>query len=78
MEIFHHAKQKAVINEIDVEQRLHSFPVSFLQNVDWLINPIDLEATKAILSQISDDFLLGKPNSLGVNKTPIESAKPLK
>jgi len=77
-EMFNHAKQKAVINEIDVEHRLHSFPISLLNNVDWLINPIDFDATAANLHQIADDFLLGKPNSLGLDKPPIESALPLK
>lgn len=78
LHIFEHAKQKAVINELDVEQRLISFPVEWLENVNWLNAPMDLESTKKILYQIADDFLLGKPNSLGMNQTPIEMAKPCK
>ena len=78
MDIFNQAKQKAVINELDVEQRLASFPVEWLENVNWLSTPIDFESTKRNLTQIADDFLLGKPNSLGIDKTPIEMAKPSK
>jgi predicted nucleotidyltransferase component of viral defense system len=76
-EIFFHAKQKAVINELDVEQRLISFPVEWLENVNWLNAPLDLKTTRKILNQIADDFFLGKSNSVGLNRTPIENAKPL-
>jgi hypothetical protein len=76
LDIFGHAKQKAVINELDVEQRLSSFPVEWLENVNWLNAPSDIESTRKILRQIADDFLLGKQNSLGKNQTPIEMAKP--
>ena len=75
MDLFHHAKHKAAINEIDVEQRLVSFPVELLVNVNWINKPIDLAHTRHYLNQIADDFFLGKANSLGINKTNIESAK---
>ena len=78
MDLFHHAKHKAAINEIDVEQRLVSFPVELLVNVNWINKPIDLAHTRHCLNQIADDFFLGKTNSLGINKPHIESAKPLK
>lgn len=77
-DIFEHAKQKAVINELDVEQRLDSFPVEWFENVNWLNNTIDFKSSREILSQIADDFLFGKANSLGMNQTPIEMAKPCK
>lgn len=76
MDIFYHAKQKATINELDVEQRLASFPVEWLGNVNWLTTPINLEEYRIILYKIADDFLLGKANSLGENQQPIENAKP--
>jgi predicted nucleotidyltransferase component of viral defense system len=76
MDIFEHAKQKAVINELDVEQRLVSFPVEWFENVNWLSTALDFESLRKILNQIADDFLLGKPNSLGINQMPIEMAKP--
>ena len=77
MDIFYHAKQKAVINELDVAQRLVSFPVKWFENVNWLTTPINLEEYRFILSRIADDFLLGKANSLGENQQPIENAKPI-
>lgn len=77
LDIFSHAKQKAVLNEIDIDQRLNSFPASLLRNADWLLYPVDVHATSAILKQISDDFLLGASNSLGLNKMPIEIAEPV-
>ncbi len=76
LDIFYHAKQKAVINELDVEQRLVSFPIEWLENVKWLNKPIDIKLTRDLLSRIADDFLLGKPNSLGKDQLPIELAKP--
>jgi len=75
-DVFDHAKQKAVINELDVEQRLISFPVEWFENVNWLNTALDFNLYSKILRQIADDFLLGKPNSLGINQTPIEMAKP--
>jgi len=77
MDIFYHAKQKATINELDVEQRLASFPVEWLENVNWLTTPTNVEKYRTILNTIADDFLLGKANSLGENQLPIENAKPI-
>lgn len=76
-EIFYHAKQKAVINELDVEQRLISFPVEWLKTVNWLPTAVDLASTQNLLNQIANDFFLGKENSLGKNQPHIESATPL-
>ena len=74
-EMFKHAKEKAMINEIDVEQRLFTFPVSNLLNVDWLIKPFDIKIFEQQIRKIADDFLLGNNNSLGSNKIRIEDAK---
>ncbi len=76
-DVFYHAKRKAVINELDVEQRLISFPISWFRNVNWLDNPLNFDLTQQKLKQIADDFLLGKPNSLGKDQIPIDEAKPL-
>jgi len=73
-DIFYHAKQKAVINELDVEQRLVAFPVEWLVNVNWLNTPLDINLAQNHLHQIADDFFLGKNNSLGKNKPSIENA----
>lgn len=76
MDVFYHAKQKAVINELDVEQRLALFPIEWLENVNWLASPINLEKYRIALNKIADDFLIGNANSLGENQPPIENAKP--
>jgi predicted nucleotidyltransferase component of viral defense system len=75
IEMFNHAKEKALINEIDVEQRLFSFPVQFLEYVDWLNHPVDKAVFKNNLLKLSDDFILGKDNSLGNKKPCIENAE---
>jgi hypothetical protein len=64
-----------MINEIDVEQRLFTFPVSSLSNADWLIKPIDIGIFEQQIRKIADDFMLGDDNSLGSKKTRIEDAK---
>jgi predicted nucleotidyltransferase component of viral defense system len=74
-EIFFHTKRKAMVNELDVEQRLFSFPVKTLLDVDWLLKPIDIRLFEQNLRKITDDFILGLDNSLGVNKTNIDEAK---
>jgi predicted nucleotidyltransferase component of viral defense system len=74
-EMFKHAKEKAMINEIDVEQRLFTFPLATFSNVDWLHKPLDIRIFEPKLRKVADDFILGKSNSLGKNKTPIEEAK---
>lgn len=76
LDIFEQAKLKAVINELDVEQRFVTFPVEWLENVNWLQAPIDLKLITKMLRQLADDFLLGKTNSLGKGKIPIEIARP--
>lgn len=75
-DIFDHAKRKVVINELDVEQRLSSFPTEWLKNVNWIETTKDHIELGEMLHQIADDFLLGGSNTLGKNKLPIEKARP--
>ena len=75
-DVFNHAKRKSVINEIDVERQLYSFPIDWLENVNWLNTPFDKVSFQKSLNQISNDFLFGSTNSLGINQMPIELAKP--
>jgi predicted nucleotidyltransferase component of viral defense system len=75
VEVFGEAKNKAIINEIDVEQRIKSFPSLLLQEVDWHILPVDISSINAVIQTIANDFLLGSDNSLGKNKPSIEDAK---
>ena len=73
-DLFLQAKEKANMNELDVEQRLVTFPVKWLTKVKWLNAPLDINLTQNYLHQIADDFFLGKNNSLGKDRTPIENA----
>ncbi len=75
-EIFYHAKQKVVINELDLEERLISFPVDWFQDVKWLDTRPDSGLFRTAMRQIADDFLLGTANSLGKGQIPIEMAVP--
>ena len=76
-DVFYHAKQKVVINELDVEQRMISFPVKWFQNVNWLLTAPDTDPLDRFVKMIADDFLLGRANSLGEGKIPIELALPV-
>ncbi len=73
-DIFAGAKLKSVINEIDIEQRLCSFPLEWLENVDWIMHPIDYRFFATTLKTIADDFLLGSINSIGLKKNVIDKA----
>ncbi len=74
MEIFNEVRNKAIINEIDVEQRIKSFPVQLLQKVDWHIQKVDPDYVKNAIQTIANDFFLGSDNSLGANKPAINDA----
>lgn len=72
--VFLDAKKKAVINEIDIEERLNTFPVDLLKSINWIEARSDISELKASLKSITDDFLYGKDNSLGRGKTHISAA----
>jgi predicted nucleotidyltransferase component of viral defense system len=75
LETFGKAKNKAIINEIDVEQRIRTFQVLLFQKADWHIFPVDISLAARMIATIADDFFLGSDNSLGKNKPAIEDAK---
>ena len=74
LEVFAEAKNKAIINEIDVEQRIKRFPTLLFEKVDWHILPVDIDTLNKAIQTIANDFLLGSDNSLGRNKPSIEDA----
>jgi len=78
LKVFNEAKNKAIINEIDVEQRITSFPVILFSTVDWHIMPFDIEAVGKTITIIANDFFLGSDNSVGKNRPPIDNAVILK
>jgi predicted nucleotidyltransferase component of viral defense system len=73
-EVFNHAKEKSLVNEIDVEQRMFSFPADSLLNIGWLMKPIDIGIFRQQLRKVADDFILAGNNSLGSGKTAIGDA----
>lgn len=75
-DVFLQAKQKSAINEIDIEQRLNFFPIQLLENIIPIANMPDLEVLQSKLSDITDDFLLGKENRLGEKKLKISEINP--
>lgn len=75
-DMFLQAKQKSAINEIDIEQRLNSFPIQLLENIIPIDHMPDLEVLQSKLSDITDDFLLGKQNRLGEKKLKISEINP--
>lgn len=74
MEIFKEVRNKAIINEIDVEQRIKSFPVQLFQKTDWHILAMDHYFLNNAIQTLANDFFLGSDNSLGANKPAIEDA----
>ncbi|MFN8207182.1 MAG: nucleotidyl transferase AbiEii/AbiGii toxin family protein [Bacteroidales bacterium] len=74
--IFKESREKCMVNELDVEQRLKSFPGSLLQTIDWIHPPDQSDSITRKLEILADDFLLGRDNSLGMDMPPIEEAVP--
>ena len=75
-EVFLDAKNKAILNEIDVEQRINTFPIEWLKNVKWLREKPNLNFYKECLRKIADDFLTGKDNSICKTNINIVDAIP--
>lgn len=74
LEIFNEATEKALINEIDLSQRIADFPAKWLANIDWLIQPPDISQIKLFQEIISKDILLGSDNSLGLSGTRLDNS----
>ncbi len=73
-EVFFHSKQKTVVNEIDVVQRLYEFPPELLSTIKYIGDPVDPSTALNKIQQIADDFMLGGDNSLGFGRVDIGSA----
>jgi len=73
-EVFNEARGKNIINEIDVEQRIRSFPADLINDVDWLVKPFNSEHFSKIISTIANDFILGRDNSAGKDQINIKQA----
>lgn len=75
LKVFLDAKNKAIINEIEVEQRIKSFPIHLFEVADWQISSVDIQSVSSSILTIANDFLLGSDNSLGATKPAIEDAR---
>lgn len=74
---FFETKEKNIINEIDVEQRINTFPIELFEKPDWFINKPDTLTLKKYIQTIADDFLTGSDNSLCKTNINIADAKPI-
>jgi len=74
---FFETKEKNIINEIDVEQRINTFPIELFENVEWFINKPENSVLKKHIQTIADDFLTGSDNSLCKTNINISDAKPI-
>ncbi len=74
-EPFYAAKQKAQLNELDVAERLTTFPVQWLDQVNWLKPEQPTTDYPTLIQTIADDFLFNRHNTLGYNKLEIQRAK---
>lgn len=76
-DVFFESKEKNIINEIDVEQRINTFPVHFFDTVDWFIKKQDSGILEKYIQTIADDFITGSNNSLCKTNIKIEDAIPI-
>jgi len=75
-DMFTIARKKALVDEVDVAEKMASFPTDWLGAVVWT-GPADKpEAFSRILNTLVNDFLRGDDNSIGASKPDIYSASP--
>jgi len=75
-QMFFEAKKKAFINEIDVEQRINTFPVEWFENVYWTYSKINLDFYKNCIKQIANDFITSNDNSICTTNINLINARP--
>jgi predicted nucleotidyltransferase component of viral defense system len=75
-QIFLNAKEKSLMNELDILERMTTFPVELFKEVKWRTDLLDLTQYSKWIDIIAADFSIGNDNSLGVNKVKIEDATP--
>lgn len=75
-DVFIEAKEKAMINEIDIIERLTTFPIHLIEHVNWKNDNLIKQDLSSTLQTLIYDFTSGKENTLGFGKMKIEDAKP--
>lgn len=76
-DIFYETKNKMLVNEIDVEQKIHSFPIELFENLQCFIIEPEKDLYLRYIKVISNDFITGSDNSLSLTKINIKDAKPI-
>jgi predicted nucleotidyltransferase component of viral defense system len=74
-DIFSEVKEKEIINEIDIEQKINNFPVALLDGIDWFIQQPDYDVFTKHIKQIANDFITGSDNSICQTNICIEDAE---
>lgn len=75
--IFMEAKNKLLMNEIDVEQKINTFPVELFDGLQWFIKVPDIALYAQYIKTIANDFIIGTDNSLCKTGLDILAARPL-
>lgn len=75
--IFIEAKNKMLMNEIDVEQKINTFPVELFDGLQWFIKVPNITLYAQYLKIIANDFITGADNSLCQTGVDILEARPI-
>ena len=75
--IFIEAKNKMLMNEIDVEQKINTFPVKLFGGLQWFIKIPNIALYTQYLQIIANDFITGADNSLCQTGVDIKAASPI-
>jgi hypothetical protein len=74
VEVFSYTTKKQIVDETDIAIKLDSFPVELFEGIRWIDKPFDKQLFKNELKTVVDDFILGRDNSLGLDKPQITRA----
>ena len=74
-EVFLLAKEKAMLNELEISEQLSNFQTESFHYVDWLMHPVDFDMVAHQMEVLNNDFLLGRNNSLGAGKQTIDQIR---
>jgi len=75
---FEQTKEKQIVDETDFAMMFSSFPVELFKTQKWLKDELDLSEMRKQIEIITNDFIAGKDNSLGMNKQDILNAQPVR
>ncbi len=76
-EAFEQAKAKQLFDETDFVMMFSSFPVQVLKSQEWLQDELNVSEIQAKIEIITNDFIAGTDNSLGMDKPDLLTACPM-